>query len=74
MNKKLSEEGVKFLIKEEGERFTAYRCQADILTIGIGYTGKEIIEEMKILKVQLRELLRKFRKWKIKTGKILSRL
>lgn len=59
MNKKLSEEGVEFLIKEEGERFTAYRCQAGVLTIGIGHTGKEVIEGMKISKDQSRELLKK---------------
>lgn len=55
---KISEKGIEFIIKEEGEVLTAYTCPAGVLTIGIGHTGKDVKEGMKITKEQSRELLK----------------
>lgn len=55
---KLSEKGIEFLIKEEGEVLIAYLCPAGVLTIGIGHTGKDVKPGMKISKEQSRELLK----------------
>lgn len=54
---KTSDKGIKFLIKEEGEVLHAYRCQAGVLTIGVGHTGG-VTPDMKITKEQSRELLK----------------
>ena len=55
---KISEQGIEFLIKEEGEVLKAYRCQAGILTIGVGHTGKDVKQGMIITKEKSRELLK----------------
>lgn len=59
---KISYDGLNFLIREEGSKTKAYRCQAGVLTIGVGHTGKvngqKIYEGMKISQDQVRELLR----------------
>lgn len=55
---KMSDNGIEFLIKEEGEVLTAYRCAANILTIGVGHTGKDVKEGMKITKEESRQLLK----------------
>lgn len=55
---KISEKGIEFIIKEEGERLTAYKCPAGVLTIGVGHTGKDVKEGMKITKEQSREFLK----------------
>ena len=39
---KISEKGIEFIIKEEGEVLTAYICPAGVLTIGVGHTGKDV--------------------------------
>lgn len=55
---KISEKGIEFIIKEEGEVLTAYICPAGVWTIGVGHTGKDIKKGMKITKEQSRELLK----------------
>lgn len=55
---KISEKGIEFIIKEEGEILTAYICPAGVWTIGVGHTGKDIKKGMKITKEQSRELLK----------------
>lgn len=54
---KTSDKGIEFIIKEEGEVLTAYRCQAGVWTIGVGHTGG-VTPDMKITKEQSRELLK----------------
>lgn len=60
---KISEKGIEFLIKEEGEILTAYLCPAGVWTIGVGHTGKDVKKGMKITKEQSRELLKKDIAW-----------
>ena len=55
---KISEKGIEFLIKEEGEVLRAYKCPAGVLTIGVGHTGKDVKKGMVITKEQSRELLK----------------
>lgn len=55
---KISEKGIEFIIKEEGEVLTAYLCPAKVLTIGVGHTGKDVKPGMKISKERSRELLK----------------
>lgn len=55
---KISEKGIEFIIKEEGEILTAYICPAGVLTVGVGHTGKDVKAGMKITKEQSRELLK----------------
>lgn len=54
-----SDKGIEFLIKEEGGiRLKAYKCQAGILTIGVGHTGKDAKEGMEITEEKAIELLK----------------
>lgn len=56
---KISDKGIEFLIKEEGGiKLKAYKCQAGILTIGIGHTGKDVVLGMEISRVEAIELLK----------------
>lgn len=55
---KISEKGLTFIISEEGERLTAYKCPAGVWTIGIGHTGRDVTPDLKITKEKSRELLR----------------
>lgn len=56
---KTSDKGIKFIINEEGGiRLKAYRCQAGILTIGVGHTGKDVKEGMEITEEKAIELLK----------------
>ncbi len=56
---KISDKGIEFLIKEEGGiRLKAYKCQAGILTIGVGHTGKDVKEGMEITEEKAIELLK----------------
>lgn len=58
-NMKTSDKGIKFIINEEGGIKTkAYKCQAGVLTIGIGHTGKDVKEGMEITKEKAIELLK----------------
>lgn len=54
----ISDKGIEFIIREEGERLTAYKCPAGVLTIGVGHTGKDVKEGMKITKEQSSDLLK----------------
>lgn len=54
---KISDQGIEFIIKEEGEVLHAYRCSAGVWTIGVGHTGG-VTPDMKITKEQSRELLK----------------
>ena len=54
---KISDKGIEFLIKEEGEVLHAYRCAAGVWTIGVGHTGG-VTPNMKITKEQSRQLLK----------------
>ncbi|WP_414146895.1 lysozyme [Erwinia sp. BNK-24-b] len=36
---KLSNNGIAFIMREEGERLTSYQDSADVWTIGVGHTG-----------------------------------
>lgn len=56
---KISDKGIEFLIKEEGEVLTAYKCQAGVWTIGVGHTGDEVVPGLKITKEKSRELLKR---------------
>ncbi|MGX2974473.1 lysozyme [Ursidibacter arcticus] len=57
-----SDNGQNFIVREEGERLTAYQCSAGIWTIGVGHTGwvdaKPVSRGMTITKAQSREILR----------------
>lgn len=53
----ISDKGINFVIKEEGLRLTAYRCQAGVWTIGVGHTGN-VKSGMKITKEYAFELLK----------------
>ena len=55
---KISEKGIEFIIKEEGEVLTAYLCPAKVWTIGIGHTGSDVKSNMVITKEKSRELLK----------------
>ena len=56
---KISDKGLEFLIKEEGGiKLKAYKCQAGVLTIGVGHTGKDVKEGMEITKEKAIELLK----------------
>lgn len=39
---------MEFIKKKEGERLTAYQCEAGVWTIGVGHTGAEVHPGMKI--------------------------
>lgn len=58
-----SDKGINFIINEEGEKLIAYKCPAGIWTIGVGHTGKDVKEGMKITKEQSREFLKKDIAW-----------
>lgn len=55
---KISEKGIEFIIKEEGEVLTAYICPAGVWTIGVGHTGSDVKPNMVITKEKSRELLK----------------
>lgn len=54
----ISDKGIEFIIREEDERLTPYKCPAGVLTIGVGHTGKDVKQGMVITKEQSRELLK----------------
>lgn len=55
---KISEKGIEFIKKEEGEVLHSYKCQAGVWTIGVGHTGKDVKPGMVITKEQSSELLK----------------
>lgn len=60
---KTSKNGINLLKKHEGLRLTAYTCQAGVLTIGYGHTGKDVIKGMTITESTAEKLLADDIKW-----------
>lgn len=54
---KTSQNGVNFIASFEGCELTAYRCPANVLTIGYGHTGADVHEGQIITKQKALELL-----------------
>ena len=54
----MSHTGLKMMMQAEGLRLEAYRCPANVLTIGYGHTGTDVTEGMTINEAQSVELLR----------------
>ena len=54
----ISDKGIHFIIKEEGLRLKAYRCQAGVWTIGVGHTAG-VKKSDTITKEQAYELLKR---------------
>lgn len=70
---KISEKGIEFIIKEEGEVLHAYKCPSGVWTIGIGHTGG-VTPDMKITKKQSRELLKSdLRRFENIVNKVITR-
>ncbi|WP_256843248.1 lysozyme [Rodentibacter rarus] len=59
---KISERGISHIIRDEGERLTAYQDIVGIWTIGVGHTGfvdgKPVAKGMTISKEKSREILK----------------
>ena len=55
---KLSNAGLQMMMSAEGLRLEAYRCPANILTIGYGHTGPDVEEGMCIDEQKASQLLR----------------
>lgn len=56
---KISNIGINLISEHEGCKLKAYRCQAGVLTIGVGHTGSDVVEGMTITQAQANELLRR---------------
>ncbi len=56
---KLSDKGLKLIAGFEGCVLKAYRCEANVLTIGYGHTGKDVVEGMTISVTEAEALLKK---------------
>lgn len=58
----ISDKGIQFIIKEEGERLTAYQDSVGVWTIGVGHTGyvdnKQITKGMTITQDKSRDILK----------------
>lgn len=54
----ISQRGLDLIKQFEGCRLTAYRCPADVLTIGYGHTGPDVTEGLRITPQQAEALLR----------------
>ena len=54
----ISQRGIDLILAFEGVRLTAYRCPADVLTIGYGHTGRDVTEGLAITPARAEELLR----------------
>jgi len=55
---RLSETGAALIKKFEGLELTAYRDTGNVLTIGYGHTGADVVENLKITKAKADELFR----------------
>jgi lysozyme len=54
-----SADGRAFIVREEGgHQLKAYRCQAGVLTIGVGHTGPEVRDGLVITREQSETLLK----------------
>lgn len=62
MTMSISNKGIEFIVREEGERLTAYQDIVGIWTIGVGHTGfvegKPVAKGMTITKEKSREILK----------------
>ena len=54
---RLSEKGLNLIKKFEGLRLTAYKCAANVDTIGYGHTGKDVYPGLKITEWEAEKLL-----------------
>lgn len=54
----ISEEGIKLIKNFEGCKLTAYKCPAQIWTIGYGHTGSDVHSGLKISQEQAEKLLK----------------
>jgi len=54
----ISQKGIDLIKNFEGCRLTAYRCPANILTIGYGHTGSDVSTGQKITQEQAEKLLK----------------
>lgn len=54
---KTSKTGLELIKSFEGCKLTAYRCPANVLTIGYGHTGKDVKEGLKITQEKAEQLL-----------------
>jgi len=54
----INDAGLELIKKFEGCRLTAYKCPANVWTIGYGHTGKEVEEDLKITQAQADQYLR----------------
>jgi len=57
MSMKTSAAGKKLIIDFEGLRLDAYVCPSGVLTIGVGHTGSDVTENMRITEAAAMELL-----------------
>jgi len=56
---RLSEKGLNLIKKFEGVRLTAYKCSANVDTIGYGHTGPDVYPGLKITEAEAEDLLLK---------------
>lgn len=54
----ISQKGINLIKNFEGCRLTAYKCPANILTIGYGHTGSDVHTGQKITQEEAEKLLR----------------
>lgn len=54
---KTSEKGLQLIASFEGLKLVSYRCPANVLTIGYGHTGKDVVNGMEITKERALQLL-----------------
>jgi lysozyme len=54
---KINNKGLELLKRHEGLELTAYRCPADVLTIGYGHTGTDVYEGQTITSTEATTLL-----------------
>lgn len=59
MTRRINEAGLALIKRFEGCKLTAYRCPANILTIGYGSTGSHVRDGMTITQAEADALLRK---------------
>ena len=53
------QKGINLIKKYEGLALKAYLCPANVLTIGYGHTGKDVIPDMQINEVTAEQILKK---------------
>ncbi|MDE7422316.1 MAG: glycoside hydrolase family protein [Lachnospiraceae bacterium] len=54
----ITEKGLGLIKEFEGCQLTAYKCPADVWTIGYGHTGKDVVAGLKITKEKAEKLLK----------------